>query len=250
MLGIRHNIITLLYAAKGHLENHFYRVKAENFATREDQLASAERSLQRTYDLVRRTLDMTRTIGRRIKPLPKSGLGQRANLRDAWASINKQLPLETQSAGIQMNACLPYTFPELLCDPQDLEEALSLIIQNSIDAFNQTAADFASTTIAWPNKKIVLRAELGVSQNETRGIITIADNGPGMSQNSIGQIFQPFFSTRLDQGGNGLGLYLANQLIAKNNGTIRVSSFEGCGCTFVIELPLAAAIPQPSERVA
>lgn len=238
MLGIRHNMITLLYAAKGHLENHFHHSEASGFSTQEDQLASAEQSLQKAHDLVKRTLDITHHLGLRIKSAPQINQGARANLRDAWAAINKELPVETQSSPIQINTSLPRNFPELLCDQSDLQEALSLLVQNSIDAFSTMAS--SSTTIAWPDKRVILRAEIGISHNETRAIITLADNGPGISQELISLMFQPFFSTRLEQGGNGLGLYLASQLISKNNGTIRVSSFEGCGCTFVIDLPLAA----------
>lgn len=248
MLGIRHNMITLLYAAKGHLENHFHRAETSNFTTRDDQLASAEQSLQKTYDLVRRTLDVTRHLGLRIKSASTPKQGAHANLRDIWAAINRELPHETQNSSVQISTSLPRNFPELLCDENDLQEALSLLVQNSIDAFNALSA--SKTTVAWPDQRVILRAEVGISNGETRAIITLADNGPGVSQELISLMFQPFFSTRLEQGGNGLGLYLASQLIAKNNGTIRVSSFEGCGCTFVIELPIVAAIPQASVLVA
>ncbi len=248
MLGIRHNMITLLYAAKGHLENHFHRAEAANFRNQDDQLASAEQSLKKSYELVKRTLDITRHLGLRLKSAPQIHQGARANLRDIWAAINRELPSENLNSSVQINTSLPRNFPELLCDQNDLQEALSLLVQNSLDAFN--ALSTSHTTVAWPDKRVILRAEIGMSNNETRAIITLADNGPGVSQELISLMFQPFFSTRLEQGGNGLGLYLASQLISKNNGTIRVSSFEGCGCTFVIELPLAAAIPQSSVRVA
>jgi len=248
MLGIRHNMITLLYAAKSHLENHFYRAEAANFRNQEDQLASAEQSLKKSYELVKRTLDMTRAIGLRIKSAPRIHQGARSNLRDIWAAINRELPNENQNSSVQINTSLPRNFPDLLCDQSDLQEALSLLVQNSLDAFSALSA--SSTTVAWPDKRVILRAEVGMSNRETCAIITLADNGPGVSQELISLMFQPFFSTRLEQGGNGLGLYLASQLIANNNGTIRVSSFEGCGCTFVIELPIAAASPQPSVLVA
>ena len=250
MLGIRHNMITLLYAAKGHLENHLCRIDASSFISQADQLTSAEATLQKVYSLLTRTLDIVRSFGQRIKTAPKRPYTSHANLRDTWASIARQLPVEVKDKAIQSSVSVPYNFPELSCDPKDLEEVLGLLVQNSIDAFSTADAVAAGTTIAWPNKRIVLRAEIGLSQNEPRAIITVADNGPGMSQESIGQIFQPFYSTRLEQGGNGLGLYLANQLITKNNGTIRASSFEGCGCTFVIELPIASTSQQLSERVA
>lgn len=236
MLGIRHNIITLLYAAKGHIENHLCRAESSHFKSEEDRRVCAEQTLKRTHTLLQRTLDITRNLGLRFKKVSDktSQAAAPSSLRSIWARTEHCFKHPIQANRISISTSIPRHFPDLLCQDTDLQEALFLLMQNAFDALHN------KTSEPWLEKKIILRAEIGMHEDEPRAFITFADNGPGISQSDLTRLFQPFFSTRHNDGGNGLGLYLVRQLISKNNGKISVSSFEGCGCTFVIELPIAA----------
>ena len=65
------------------------------------------------------------------------------------------------------------------------------------------------------------------------------DNGKGIPKASLGKVFEPFFTTRRNQGGTGLGLHILHNLIRTQlGGHIRVSSVEGHGSLFEITLPL------------
>jgi PAS domain S-box-containing protein len=68
--------------------------------------------------------------------------------------------------------------------------------------------------------------------------ITIADTGSGMTRDVLSRLFEPFFSTK-GIGGTGLGLWIAKDLIEKNQGTIHVRSRTGdrSGTVFTIVLP-------------
>jgi signal transduction histidine kinase len=68
-------------------------------------------------------------------------------------------------------------------------------------------------------------------------LVKISDNGIGIPNEYIGQIFEPFFSTKRDQQGTGLGLSLVRRVIQLHNGQIMVESEEGKGSTFSIVLP-------------
>ena len=65
--------------------------------------------------------------------------------------------------------------------------------------------------------------------------IKVSDSGPGISKETIGRIFEPFFSTK--EKGTGLGLSIVYSIIKKHNGDIRVESEEGKGTTFIMDLP-------------
>jgi signal transduction histidine kinase len=68
--------------------------------------------------------------------------------------------------------------------------------------------------------------------------IQIEDNGEGISDENIEKIFQPFFTTKPTGEGTGLGLSMSYEIITKGHqGQIKVSSEEGVGTTFTIELP-------------
>ena len=67
--------------------------------------------------------------------------------------------------------------------------------------------------------------------------IKVKDNGNGISQNIIDKIFQPFFTTKPTGQGTGLGLSLAYDIVKAHGGEIKVTTKEGEGSEFVLELP-------------
>jgi signal transduction histidine kinase len=69
--------------------------------------------------------------------------------------------------------------------------------------------------------------------------IRVGDNGKGMSETVLSQIFDPFFSTKIGAGGTGLGMAIVQDLVQKNlQGRIRAESTPGIGTCFYVTLPL------------
>jgi signal transduction histidine kinase len=66
-------------------------------------------------------------------------------------------------------------------------------------------------------------------------VIEVEDNGPGMSEEILARVFEPYFSTKAE--GPGLGLAIAKRIINDHDGFIRVHSAPGRGTRFLIELP-------------
>ncbi|MGB3005869.1 MAG: HAMP domain-containing sensor histidine kinase, partial [Chitinophagaceae bacterium] len=67
-------------------------------------------------------------------------------------------------------------------------------------------------------------------------IISVRDNGPGISKKILDKIFQPFFTTKPTGQGTGLGLSLSYDIVKAHGGEIKVNSKEGEGTEFVIVL--------------
>jgi len=83
---------------------------------------------------------------------------------------------------------------------------------------------------------LVARAE-GVSQV----VVQVRDAGRGIQKADLHRVFEPFFTTRLGQGGSGLGLHIAHSIVTGVlGGSIDVSSEAGSGATFTLTLPLCA----------
>jgi PAS domain S-box-containing protein len=68
--------------------------------------------------------------------------------------------------------------------------------------------------------------------------IMISDNGPGIPDEILGKIFDPYFTTKDD--GSGLGLSICHSIIKKHNGAITVESKPGKGTVFTIQLPVSS----------
>lgn len=121
-----------------------------------------------------------------------------------------------------------------LADPLRLEQALAHIVQNAIDASPVDAP-----------------VAIGIEQVEGHAIVTVADEGRGMSAEFVrSRLFRPFASTK--DGGFGIGAYEARSLIAAMDGRLEVSSREGEGSRFTVILPEAAegAVAESVRRIA
>jgi len=66
----------------------------------------------------------------------------------------------------------------------------------------------------------------------------VADSGPGITDEHVAQIFDPFFTTKAT--GNGLGLFIARQIMAEHGGRIAPAPRDGGGTVFSIHLPADA----------
>jgi len=80
---------------------------------------------------------------------------------------------------------------------------------------------------------------------EERALICVHDEGLGIAEERIPDLFQPFSRVHSDSrvvNGTGLGLYIAAQLVARHGGNIGVHSQLGVGTTFTVSLPLEASI--------
>jgi two-component system C4-dicarboxylate transport sensor histidine kinase DctB len=132
---------------------------------------------------------------------------------------------------------------------------LQQVLMNLI--VNARSAMLSARGAGGGGKRLTIRA--GVKEAcECKGkmiVISLADTGPGIPADVLPRIFEPFFSTKrgaelhegsgnteesMPRGGTGLGLTICQELVRVAGGTIGVTSEEGEGAVFVIELPFAA----------
>lgn len=80
--------------------------------------------------------------------------------------------------------------------------------------------------------------EFTVSADARTALILVRDDGSGISEANRDRIFQPFFSTRREEGGTGMGLGIVHTMLSSHGGTIRVRQTTGVGAEFEIAIPL------------
>jgi two-component system NtrC family sensor kinase len=110
----------------------------------------------------------------------------------------------------------------IFCSPNQIKQACVAILVNATEAVHE-------------NGEIVIST--GNPDIDTIRL-DITDNGVGIPEDDIPQIFQPFFSTKHDTSGIGLGLAIVHGIIKSHNGRIDVKSELGRGTTISITLPL------------
>jgi two-component system sensor histidine kinase HupT/HoxJ len=67
--------------------------------------------------------------------------------------------------------------------------------------------------------------------------VEIEDTGPGVSGELATRIFAPFFTTKSQSAGTGLGLYISRRIVAEHDGSLELVQSPGCGAVFRVELP-------------
>ncbi|OWV75725.1 histidine kinase [Rhizobium sp. R339] len=82
--------------------------------------------------------------------------------------------------------------------------------------------------------------EFMVSADARSAFILVRDDGSGISQANRDRIFQPFFSTRREEGGTGMGLGIVHAMLGSHGGTIHLRQTTGAGAEFEIAIPLSS----------
>ncbi len=91
------------------------------------------------------------------------------------------------------------------------------------------------------------RIEVRTRQEGDRAILEVADTGPGIEPQVGERLFEPFFTTRGDLGGTGLGLWLSKSIVEEEGGTLTWRNLPEGGACFTVSLP-ALETTQPAER--
>jgi signal transduction histidine kinase len=84
----------------------------------------------------------------------------------------------------------------------------------------------------------VLSVRTRVIPDQAEVTIEVEDNGPGISADQVGKIFEPFYTTKPPGQGTGLGLSIAYGIIQDHAGRIEVESEQGRGSIFRVYLPI------------
>src|SRR5207248_701244 len=93
-----------------------------------------------------------------------------------------------------------------------------------------TNAAFFARKLAAP------RIRVHVYSTPTEGIVSVRDNGPGIPADLQDRVFEPFFTTRRNEGGTGLGLALCREYANQMGGRISLWSVPGRGACFRVHL--------------
>jgi signal transduction histidine kinase len=128
---------------------------------------------------------------------------------------------EAQLKKIFIDIDVPDTLPQVIGNRGKLQQVLLNIVNNAFAAMPQDG-------------KLSISAQ---KTDEPFVRLDISDSGCGIPPENLKHIFEPFFSTKTNQGGTGLGLSITYGLVQELGGRIKVESKINEGTTFIIYLP-------------
>jgi signal transduction histidine kinase len=118
---------------------------------------------------------------------------------------------------------------EVWCDKDQMQQAFLAIMVNAVEAMSGGGS---------------LTLRTGTDPDKRKLRIEIQDTGSGISPQDLPHIFEPFYTTKKEGKGVGLGLSVCYGIIERHEGKISVNSTPGKGTTFIIELSLR----QPEKK--
>jgi signal transduction histidine kinase len=173
------------------------------------------REARRARDVVRRLLDFAR----------------QSESAHASASLNRVVEdVITLSRhlirtnGVELNLNLQDDLPWVLMDENQMKQVLLNLVHNALQAMPEGG-------------QMVITTKTMQKVGRDGLMVSVQDNGVGISAENQARIFEPFFTTRADKGGTGLGLSVTYGIVTEHGGEIQVSSEPGKGSLFKVWLP-------------
>ncbi|MBU1984448.1 PAS domain S-box protein, partial [bacterium] len=207
--GIAHEINNPLQAMSSQL-----RVVATKSATGQSTKEHVEllhEGIERIRAIVRGLLDLHRGSSTERVPV---------DLNEATRKVLALLRQQTHEHSIRVIEELRKELPSVHGSLQEIQQVILNLVLNAIEAMPQGG-------------------DLVVSSQAKEEVVQLAvrDSGVGIPSEHLLQIFEPFFSFKLTEGGTGLGLYLSKNIMESHNGRITVESEKGKGTCFTLSFP-------------
>ncbi|HMO06587.1 MAG TPA: ATP-binding protein [Paracoccaceae bacterium] len=228
-------------AALGRMSTAIVHEVSQPLAAMEATLAAAEISLPegdgRTAPRLATARGLIRRMQRTIKHLKSFGrkeTGERmlVDLRPVVASALELVTPRARAAGVAPVFDRPRAPVPVMAGAVRMEQVVVNLLLNALDAVE--GRECASI-------RVILGAADGVAR------LTVTDTGPGIAADLLPRVTEPFFSTKTQGEGLGLGLAICKAILSEFGGDLTFASAPGGGTEVTVTLPLAMAMHEAAE---
>jgi signal transduction histidine kinase len=183
-----------------------------------DTVASLQRGYQRLVAQARQILSIARPHQRRIERIDLNTVARdmAGALRDLGISRATAIELVVGDRPVTLDG-----------DRIELEQIVINLVKNAVDAVGQHGRRG--------------RVRVEVTGDDEAAVLRVADNGSGIEAEHRERIFLPYFTTKTNGRGTGLGLAVVKQFVDAYGGTLAFESEVGVGTTFTVSMPAATA---------
>jgi PAS domain S-box-containing protein len=209
MAGVAHEINNPLMGMQNYVDYARRRSGDEKSIA---ALTKADREIQRVDGIIKNMLAYAR-------PSPET-----PTRLDVAPVIERSLPLmemDLRAHRITIATDIPASLPKVLARMDVLQQVLVNLLLNARDAVAECADKHVDITVRRDNGFV---------------IIDVEDSGPGVEENIMDKIFDPFFSTKPPGSGTGMGLAVSRQIVESFDGRLDCENRQGAGARFSIAL--------------
>ncbi|WPP48811.1 sensor histidine kinase [Catalinimonas niigatensis] len=180
-----------------------------------EDLAFSLRTIQKRSDGLLGFVEDYRKLARIPQPQKEAFA-----LKELFEAIHRLMRAELQKQHIELITSVLPDDLHLNADRKQIEQILINLLSNSIQALEHAAAP---------------QINLSAYEDHAQIVVEVSDNGAGIEEDKLDQIFVPFFSTK--EKGSGIGLSLSRNIMSLHGGTIKASSQRGEKTIFSLYFP-------------
>ncbi|MGJ5817312.1 ATP-binding protein [Paludibaculum fermentans] len=180
----------------------------------------------------------TARVGRIVSDL--LAFSRRSKPQRTPADLNRIIRSTLTLASHKLKLCdtevevdLPADLPTVSCDPSQMQQVVLNLVLNAAEA-----------TQGKGGGKVLVRTCVADDRKSVEMIVR--DNGEGISPENLSKIFDPFFTSKPEGKGVGLGLAVIYGIVQAHDGEIDVKSTLGEGATFTVTIPMESALKPPA----
>ena len=210
--GVAHNIKNPLTAMKMAVQMAEMYADKQQFWAEHGAIIGEE--IKRLEDTVENFLGFARKLEMQMQPVDLALLA---------GKVFDLLKVQARAAGVELSVDIPERI-FILADPQTFRQVVVNLLLNALEAMPK-------------DRKGRVEISAAADSMKDMAVITVRDNGCGISPENQKKLFTPFFTTKTK--GNGIGLADVHRIIEEHQGRIKVASELGKGTTFTIHVPLA-----------
>jgi two-component system NtrC family sensor kinase len=193
---------------------HEADLKSGDLADLQEDLAYALKEMKRAGAIVRSLLDLSRQTKDYFEPVNMNRV-----IEDSLRVLFNQYKYKQ----VEIERDLDESMPDVEGNFANLGQVFINVIQNALQALSDGSG------------RIVLQTRHDASNDLV--VVVCRDNGAGIDEADVKNVFKPFFTTKAVGQGTGLGLYICHEIVKKHGGVIHVSSNKGQGTLVTIEIP-------------
>ncbi|UCF92475.1 MAG: hypothetical protein JSW39_30145 [Desulfobacterales bacterium] len=224
--GIAHEIGNPIGIVHGYLE----LLKQEDITPGEhmEYVTRTENEVTRINMIIRQLLDLSRSS--------HSGL-ELISVHEIVNDVRNVFRLQPLMCNIVLELELQADQDIVLADPNQLRQVFLNLMINAADAI--ASCENKTTGRITIKSRVIFEENEEVDRKARQLEIQFIDNGPGIPEGNLGNIFDPFYTTKEPGKGTGLGLSVSYMIVEGIGGTMKVQSEVGKGTSMILCLPLA-----------
>ncbi|MEM7435111.1 MAG: HAMP domain-containing sensor histidine kinase [Myxococcota bacterium] len=213
--GVAHEIGNPLAAIRGMLD----LVRSGDLERSEEKefLVRIERETERIHHTIRDLLDFSRH-----EPEQDARVEASADLSQVVQDTVKLIDRQSRFRDIELTLDVDSSLPRVRGDHERLRQLLLNLLFNAADALSGPG-------------RVTVRATV----DDDRVQLVVSDDGPGIDDSILGQVFDPFVTTKPAGQGTGLGLAVCHTIVDRLGGSIRAENLGSGGAAFSVSLPAA-----------